>query len=232
MEQLESMLQNISSTEREEALQYYNDYFDDAGIENEQEVMDTLDSPQYIAENIIRDITGGDEPSFSYNTNRTANQRAVVEYQQSDANGDATQTGTNATQQGTNQEVKKEQGLSSGVIALIIILLVLTSPLWIGFVFGGLGLIFGFLVTWFALIFAFAAISFSLIVVLGVLLVAGIMCMSISPLAGVAVIGGGLICGGLGILFLMLTVAMSGIATPAICRGIAHLYRMIFKKKA
>ena len=37
MNQLESLLQSISSTEREEAMQYYNDYFDDAGAENEQE---------------------------------------------------------------------------------------------------------------------------------------------------------------------------------------------------
>lgn len=31
MRQLESLLQNISATEREEALQYYNEYFNDAG---------------------------------------------------------------------------------------------------------------------------------------------------------------------------------------------------------
>ena len=32
MRQLESLLQNISLAEREEALQYYNDYFNDAEI--------------------------------------------------------------------------------------------------------------------------------------------------------------------------------------------------------
>ena len=39
MNQLESLLQSISSTEREEAMQDYNDYFDDAGAENEHEVI-------------------------------------------------------------------------------------------------------------------------------------------------------------------------------------------------
>ena len=33
MEQLERLLQSITPAEREEALQYYNDYFDDAGGE-------------------------------------------------------------------------------------------------------------------------------------------------------------------------------------------------------
>ena len=36
MTQLEYLLQSISPSEREEALQYYNDYFDDAGEENER----------------------------------------------------------------------------------------------------------------------------------------------------------------------------------------------------
>ena len=40
MRQLESLLQNISATEREEALQYYNEYFNDAGPENEQNVIE------------------------------------------------------------------------------------------------------------------------------------------------------------------------------------------------
>lgn len=35
MQQLEALLSDISQGEREEALQYYNDYLNDAGVENE-----------------------------------------------------------------------------------------------------------------------------------------------------------------------------------------------------
>lgn len=35
MKQLQDLLSDISKNEREEALQYYNDYFDDAGPEEE-----------------------------------------------------------------------------------------------------------------------------------------------------------------------------------------------------
>ena len=38
MRRLEELLFDIAPAEREEALQYYNDYFNDAGKENEQEV--------------------------------------------------------------------------------------------------------------------------------------------------------------------------------------------------
>ena len=54
MRQLESLLQNISATEREEALQYYNEYFNDAGPENEQNVIEALGNPVKVAENIKR----------------------------------------------------------------------------------------------------------------------------------------------------------------------------------
>ena len=36
MRKLEELLSDISPSEREEALQYYNDYFNDAGRENEK----------------------------------------------------------------------------------------------------------------------------------------------------------------------------------------------------
>ena len=58
MRQLESLLQNISATEREEALQYYNEYFNDAGPENEQNVIEALGNPAKVAENIKKDIFG------------------------------------------------------------------------------------------------------------------------------------------------------------------------------
>jgi len=54
MRQLEELLSDISPNEREEALQYYNDYFNDAGRENEQEVIKALGSPGQVAE-IVRE---------------------------------------------------------------------------------------------------------------------------------------------------------------------------------
>ena len=52
MERLAKLLWNISESEREEALQYYNDYFDDAGIENESRVLEELGSPEQVAQKI------------------------------------------------------------------------------------------------------------------------------------------------------------------------------------
>ena len=45
MEQLERLLSDISEAERQEALEYYEGYFDDAGPENEGEVIRELGNP-------------------------------------------------------------------------------------------------------------------------------------------------------------------------------------------
>ena len=213
MEQLESLLQNISPAEREEALQYYNEYFNDAGEENEQDVIEALGNPAKVAENIKRDLSGNGYGESAYQKT-SASDKAIVEYRQTSAEG-----------------ASKENKLSTGVIVLIVILCVLASPIALGMGSGILGTLIGIIASWFGLILSFGAVAILLLLAMLVLLIVGIMCAFQAPLVGVVVLGIGLLCGGIGILFLMLTVAMAGIATPAICSGIAKLFRKLFGKK-
>ena len=62
MEQLARLLGGISESERQEALDYYNSYFDDAGPENEAAVIQELGSPGKVAAIIKADLAddGGD----------------------------------------------------------------------------------------------------------------------------------------------------------------------------
>lgn len=207
MKQLESLLQNISPAEREEALQYYNEYFNDAGAENEQAVIEALGNPAKVAENIKRDINGAGYGDTGY---QKPQNRAVVQYQQ---------PGT----QYTKQEQQKE-GMPTWAIVLLIIGGIIISPAALGVAGGLLGTLAGVIVGWFGLIFGFGIAALVLFLVLLVLVVTGIACMWTDPLVGVALLGGGLVCGALSILFLMLTVAMAGIATPAIFKGLCRLF--------
>ena len=61
MNQLEMLLSDISQAERDEALQYYNDYLDDAGIENEESAIRALGSPTQVAANIKEGLKEGNE---------------------------------------------------------------------------------------------------------------------------------------------------------------------------
>ena len=177
MRQLESLLQNISATEREEALQYYNEYFNDAGPENEQ--------------------------------------------------SDASQTA-----QAQVVSPQKKEGMSTGMIVLIVILCILASPVILGVASAGIGVAAGLIAAWLGLIVGFGATAAALILILIALVVAGIISLFTHPFVGMGLIGAGLICGGVGLLFLMLTVAMAGIATPAICCWIGGLFQKRGKAEA
>lgn len=217
MRQLESLLQNIAPTEREEALQYYNDYFDDAGPENEQDVIEALGNPAKVAENIKRDIYGNGYGDNTYQR-AAANERALIKYQGA--------VGRDAGGSGG-----KSESMPTWAIVLLVIFCVLASPAILGVLGGVLGTLIGLVAAWFSLILAFGAAAVALFAVLIVLVVVGVMCLFSSPLTGIALIGGGMVCGGIGLLFLMLTVAMAGIATPAVCKGIVELCKTIFGKK-
>lgn len=69
MQKLNALLSGISESERQEALQYYNDYFDDAGFENEASVIEELESPEKVAATIKKDLGIEEEPVTSDNVN-------------------------------------------------------------------------------------------------------------------------------------------------------------------
>ena len=61
METLSRLLQDIPEEDRIDALKYYNDYFDDAGSENEQNVIEELESPEKVAMKIKADREDTDQ---------------------------------------------------------------------------------------------------------------------------------------------------------------------------
>lgn len=61
MQELEKLLADISETERQDALDFYNSYFDDAGAENEASVLRELGSPEKVAAIIKADLKGWQE---------------------------------------------------------------------------------------------------------------------------------------------------------------------------
>ncbi len=77
MSQLKGLLADIPEAEREEALQYYDDYFEDAGAENEQSVISSLGSPKNIAENIKAELRGEVIPASA-----SAGDHAITKYGQ------------------------------------------------------------------------------------------------------------------------------------------------------
>lgn len=275
MKELTELLADVSPTEREEAIQYYNDYFDDAGEENEQSVIASLGSPEQLAKTIKTGLADGGnvgeftEKGFSgYESKR--NDEVMDLNNPADAgNGSGAaqgadsrwnsgsgwqQSGNNNWEQNSsgnqqfsgennyngNQNTGNNHGntsqsgekkrMSGGMIALIVVLCIFASPFIIGIGGGMLGVVVGLFGALFGIIVGIGAAAVSLIIVGVCLFVYGIVLLFSMPLGGLAMMGVGMVCAAVGLLFLWFTVIICGMLVPAIIRGIVKLFNSIFHR--
>lgn len=62
MEKLSDLLRDLPEKDRQEALEYYNGYFDDAGPDQEWKLIQELGSPEKVAESIKAGFAGDGDP--------------------------------------------------------------------------------------------------------------------------------------------------------------------------
>ncbi|MDF2511736.1 MAG: hypothetical protein K0S04_1602 [Herbinix sp.] len=120
MKELESLLLDIPLDERNEALAYYNGYFDDAGEEQEEEIVKELGSPQKVAALIKADLdtNSTDRENKGFFTEKGYQETIGSEYEitksetsQSNHNSTSRTNSTNQTNQNnTNQTNQNNTG--------------------------------------------------------------------------------------------------------------------------
>ena len=229
---LEHLLDGISPEEKAEALQYYNDYFDDAGPEKEQEVLEALGTPEKVAENIKKDYFASGKSSFAEDNyfSTIAPDKSLTKYGSSDGNYGSASYGAASGERASYTDstiATKSDRWPTWAIVLVTALCILLSPVLFGLLMGAFGLAVGF----FSIIFAFGVTAVALFFSAVVLIIVAFMALPVSAGVCLALIGAGLVCAGIGFLFLVLTVVLCGIVTPAICRGIGWIFKRIFGKK-
>lgn len=290
MSRLTTFLQDVPLAEREEAIQYYNDYFDDAGEGNEAGVIAALGSPEELAKSIKAGLadggSGGEftESGFHSYEQRNENQIMSADQEQNDecrnsSGQNNAQTSGQGYQGGARTDGQNFQGrpywqqgsaygqqenagdgaywqqggaygqqqytgggrqngagrqpaksLTGGKIALIILLAVLLSPVWIGVLGGLFGGGVGLLAGLFGIFVAFLVVGVVLTVVGIALVITGIVAIFSAPLGGLCLVGGGLIMVAFGLVFIWLMVLVVGTAIPALVRGIVSLCNKIFHR--
>lgn len=185
MERLEQLLMDIPQEERIEVLAYYNGYFEDAGVENEERIIRELESPEAVAAIIKADI-GVEEEKEAAGSNEDPNRTLKI--------------------------------------VLLVIVAVLTSPLWLsalgavaGVLLGVIGTVLGFLLAltlavlaFYILGFLFAGIGISILVAGGIA-------------SGMGLLGSGLILLALALVGTVGCVWMYGKFLPWMFRGIISL---------
>ena len=64
--ELKSLLMSLPSDERDAAIKYYQEFFEDAGGDKEQEVISELGSPKVLAESIIAEQNRTEKSSTEF----------------------------------------------------------------------------------------------------------------------------------------------------------------------
>lgn len=218
MKRLEELLADISEDEREEALQYYEDYFDDAGVEKEAEIIEELVSPEQVARKIQAGLSG-DDGEFSeegYRDSRFEGWRQMPE------------TRTDADRKAAGKMPRKPANLWK--LLAIVLLCILLAPIVIPVGFAALVGIIGVLL---AVLVTAAGIGISGVVMIAGGIVAfgyGVVCMFGSPAGGILMLGAGCLLAAVGILVSLLILWLCRRVVPVLIQGAVNLISYPFRK--
>ena len=206
LKQLEQLLDGISEEEKADALAFYRSYFEDAGEENEESVIAELESPEKVAQSIKKNL-GMEKENGSYGMPADQN----PEWNKNDDDMFV-----------KSEEVPKEK--KGGWSAAAIVLVVLTSPLWLTLLLVVASLLLAVVAILFGIAVAVVAVMASLGFGFSTLFTGGVA-------VGLGLTGAGLLVLGLGILAVLLVVWVSGVFLPWAVRGIIGLCKKPFEKK-
>ena len=210
MTQLKRLLSDISESDRNDALAYYNDYFDEAGAENEGQVIRELGSPGKVAAMIRTSLRDTESNKGEYTESGYQETGAEKERQP-------------LVQRYTNG--RSRYGRSGKV--LLIILAIFASPILLGVGGGAVGLIFGLLAGLVGLIVGlFGAAIGGLVVGIGGI-ITGVIEIFTNPATGLLMVGSGMISLAVTLAILCLAIWLGFNIAPKIFRGIINLISKI-----
>ena len=171
LEQFQKNLIHVSAAEKEDALRYYTEYFEEAGEENEQKVIEELGNPVMLARKISAE-SAIKEMDLSESTVR---EERVME---------------------TTPEKHREGMKNLGVI----ILLLCSFPVWLPLSIVAAVLVFVLILVVFILVFCVVIVGAALIAGGAIGLIAGFFAMFKHFVSGIVVLGAALAMAGIGIL--------------------------------
>lgn len=206
---LEQALRGMPEDERRRAIEYYENYFDEAGPENEAEVLRTLGAPEKVAADILKEF---------HDVGATGKTDGTKE------KGGASRIKENFNSMDSGQKLL--------IIALAAVALVIIVPT-CGVLIGGLGgilvVLIGVIAAIFLIVPALSIAAWGCAVGFGI---AAAVYMIADPVLALLFIGIALICMAAGILLWRLTVYLFRITFPALLDGVAGLFRRILHPRA
>ena len=182
---LQNNLRNMPAEEVQNIIRYYREYFEDAGEENTEKVMEELGTPESLAQKASYE---NEDTDFFQN-----------KYAQSDSQYQYAKGNMRGGMQ------KEKSGVGK---VLLIVLVVIGSPVWLAFAIAALAVLFGVMVAVVSVLFAFVVTCVALIASGIFAMGVGFVGMFTHVPTGLLTMGMGLVCIGIGILLLIGSVAL------------------------
>ena len=207
MKKLEQFLAELSPQERQEAIDYYNSYMDDAGIGINDTVPESIGTPEEVAKELKRSILNPD-------TDFIADEKININVP------DKKNMYSNFN--------NKKKSMSGNEIALIVIIAILTSPIWITIVMAAFSVVVGVVAVAFGL-----GVAFISLIIAGVaLVIAGFAVLLTETATAVGLMGAGFIVMSIGIVLSICVVNCIAVFIPWVIKSISKLAKKIMKKEA
>ena len=221
LQELEKLLYDIPAKDREEALQFYIDYLEDAGPEAEEEVLRSLGTAKELSES-IRQALYGDHAEGAYcRVNKDVPGVYRVPFS----------TGGRFSGAEPLEEKKAQKRPNVGKWILLLILLLCAAPVIVPVCAAILGVIIAVICTLIALVIAFGVSGVGLLIAAIVVIVVAIVKLLVSPLSALIMLGGGLLMIGLGLLGIALTAWIASKVIPAVYKGVIGGLSRIFSRR-
>ena len=256
LEQLERLLWDIPESEKTAALEYYEDYFEDAGEENEGKVIQELGSPGKVAAIIRADLENDPSPYGEYTetgyTDERFQEKKVPEPSEMKENSERSETGQEENNwdgtryrdpqgerrqhsydgpysragYGRNYGQNPRRSRSGAGWILLIIFAVVALPFVFGFGMGALGLLIGII----GGIIGLLAGGIGLTVGGIMFLIHSLVFQLASPPTAVACVGGALMMTAVGILLLLAFIWLIFRAFPAVFRWAVDMIQRVLHR--
>lgn len=239
MERLEQLLLVLPEEEREEALQYYHDYFDDAGVENEENVIRELGTPEEVAAKIRAGFVGenGEYSEQGFEDIRFHRSHEIVtEAEKIEGTWEeAVRSSGNWEEMPENkkefhQNRKKNKNTNVWKVIAIIVLILFAAPIMIPVGIAVLAVVFALIVTVVAVVFGVGISGFVILLSGIIVIAAGIANMLLAPATGILATGIGCILFAIGILVAWAMISILVKIVPGVIRGIVNILRTPFRK--
>ena len=232
MTTLASLLQDIPAEERREAMQYYNDYFDEAGMENEAAVIKELGDPEKVAAIIKEGLDGFDENAGEF----TDTGYHDPKYEEQDVPEPRVyHSESEASDKTAEADVVNEKGRWTSKplkIILIIAIILCAVPVLLPIVMGLVAAVAGITLAFCGLLLAIVVASAAVVIAGVAVFITGLIHLFSEFAAGLALTGLGLILIPLGAIATVASVKLCMAVFPAMIRGFVKLCRKPFHRKA